>query len=91
LVRFAWDPKKAAANDRKHGVSFVEATTVFADALAELVDDAIHPERAIIVGESSAGRLLVVVFEDRGGTVRIISSRLATRAERRRYEQGKQT
>lgn len=91
MVRVAWDPKKAATNDRKHGVSFAEAATVFADPLGEVVEDAVHPERAVIVGESGGGRLLVVVFEDRGDMVRIISARRGTRTERKRYEQGKQS
>jgi uncharacterized DUF497 family protein len=70
-------------------VTFAEAVTVFADPLAEVVDDAVHPERSLILGESGARRLLVV--ERDHDEVRLISARLATRAERRRYEEGKQT
>jgi len=89
-VRVSWDAGKARANASKHGVEFVEAVTVFADALADVVDDPVHAERSLLVGESGAGRLLVVVFAERGeDELRIISARLATRAERKRYE-GKQ-
>ena len=78
-MRFTWDPRKAASNDRKHGVSFEEAVSVFADPLAILVEDARHAERALIVGESHAGRLLVTVFvEIHADEVRIISARRAT-------------
>ena len=76
---------------RKHGVTFEEAATVFADPLALIVEDARHAERALIVGESDLGRLLVTVFiEVKGDEVRIISARRATKHERRRYEEGEQ-
>ena len=76
---------------RKHGVTFEEAATVFADPLALIVEDARHAERALIVGESVLGRLLVTVFiEVKGDEVRIISARRATKHERRRYEEGEQ-
>jgi uncharacterized DUF497 family protein len=51
-VRFTWDPKKAASNLKKHGVSFPEAASMFADPLAAMLEDALDPERAILVGES---------------------------------------
>ncbi len=90
-MRFSWDPRKARSNESKHGVTFSEAATVFADALAEVVNDRVHAERALILGESAGGRLLVVVFAERSpDELRIISARLATRTERRRYEEGKQ-
>jgi uncharacterized protein len=86
-VRFTWDPRKAASNVRKHGVSFEEATTVFADPLARIVEDAVHAERALIVGESIARRILVTVYvEIEEDETRIISARKATRPERRLYE-----
>jgi len=88
-VRFSWDPRKAAANLRKHGVTFEEATTVFADPLALVLDDAVHADRALIIGESVLQRVLVTVFVERHAQeVRIISARRATRHERRRYEEG---
>lgn len=87
-VRFTWDPRKATSNERKHGVTFEEAATVFADYLAMIVEDADHPERTLIVGESAIGCLLVTVFaEAHENEVRIISARRATTHERRRYEE----
>jgi uncharacterized DUF497 family protein len=88
-VRFTWDPHKAASNRRKHGVSFEEASTVFADPLAIVVEDAVHPERMLIVGESLRARVLMAVFtEVHDDETRIISARRATSHERRRYENG---
>jgi uncharacterized DUF497 family protein len=89
-VRFSWDPRKGRTNASKHGVQFIEAVSVFADAAADVVDDAVHADRSLIVGQSRAGRLLVVVFTERDNNeVRIISARRPTRSERRRYEEGK--
>jgi uncharacterized DUF497 family protein len=88
-IRFFWDPHKAEANRRKHGVSFEEALTVFADPLARIHDDPGHSDRElreIIVGHSSRGRLLLVAFVDRQGAIRLISGRKATRHEREDYE-----
>ena len=88
-VRFAWDPEKAKTNRAKHGVSFAEAATVFADPLALLLDDEIHPERGILIGQSEAARLLFTVYvEIHEDLIRIISARRATSHERRRYEEG---
>jgi hypothetical protein len=90
-VRFTWDPRKAASNVRNHGVSFEEAATVFADPLARVVEDAVHVERALIVGESIARRILVTVYvEIDEDETRIISARKATRPERRLYEAGEE-
>jgi len=90
-VRFGWDPVKARTNVRKHDVTFEEATTVFADPLALIVDDELHPDRAIIVGESARQRVIVAVFvEIDEDEVRIISARRATNQERRRYEGGEE-
>ena len=89
-LQFAWDPRKAAANLRKHGISFAEATTVFLDPLARIHDDPDHSigeRREIIVGRSTQGRLLLVSFTERGEFVRIISARLTDRGERRKYEE----
>lgn len=89
-VRFEWHLTKAARNLRKHGVGFDEATTVFNDPLARVLDDEDHSadeERQIIVGHSLWKRLLVVSFTERANeAIRIISARAATRKERRRYE-----
>jgi len=88
-VRFTWEPKKAASNQKKHGVSFVEGVSVFADPLAAMLDDALDPERVILVGQSEKRRVLLVVFiEQSEDLIRIISARRATSHERKRYEEG---
>ena len=88
---FEWDPIKAATNLRDHGVSFEEATTVFADPLAMLMADPDHSvdeERYVLLGESTQRNLLVVAFADRPPRTRLISAREATPYERRHYEEG---
>ena len=87
---FSWDPKKATANLEKHGVSFEEASTSFGDPLSITVGDPIHSEdetRFVLVGRSFRGKLLVVVHSEQESSIRIISARVATRRERREYEQ----
>ena len=89
-MHFEWDPAKAAANISKHGVSFDEASTVFADALSATAHDPDHSRgesRLLTFGMSSVGRVLVVSHTDRGSIVRIISARPATRYERKVYEE----
>ena len=89
-MRFEWDPRKAAANLRKHGISFEEATTALRDNLAITGRDPDHSTgetRYITFGVSSQGRLLVVAHTERGGLVRIISARTATKSERKIYEE----
>jgi uncharacterized DUF497 family protein len=91
-VEFEWDPKKADENLKKHGVEFVESTTVFADPLSITVRDPDHSEtkdRLIIVGYSNRFRPLIVSHIDRSGRVRIISARQLTPAERKDYEEEK--
>lgn len=86
---FSWDWRKADENARKHGVSFELAATVFDDAAALVEADAMHAQdeaRHRMIGRSSGGAVLVVVFTERGDTIRIISARLARRSERIRYE-----
>lgn len=88
-LRFKWDDEKAESNFRKHGVSFDEAATVFYDPLyVEDYDDAHsdEEERFKLIGKSSNGSLLVVIYTDRSGTIRIIGTRQATKNERRYYE-----
>jgi uncharacterized DUF497 family protein len=88
-VRFTWDSGKATSNLQKHGVSFPEAATVFADPLALVMGDLLHEDRAILVGLSRARRVLFTVFvEASEDTIRIVSARRATSHERRRYEEG---
>ena len=89
-LAFEWDPRKAAANLRKHGVSFEDAQAVFADERARLIDDPDHSvgeERFLLLGLSSDLRLLVVAhcYREAAGVIRIISARKATRAEQRFY------
>jgi uncharacterized protein len=89
-LEFEWHADKAASNERKHGIKFDEAMTVFADPLAAIFDDEEHSAeetREIIVGHSAKGRLLLVSFTERGETVRIISARRATKRERTAYEE----
>lgn len=89
-VRFTWDPNKALANERKHGISFEEATTIFADPLALIVEDVLHADRSLVIGESIVHRVLVAVFVAIAmGEIRIVSARRATRHERKNYEEGK--
>ena len=89
-LHFEWDPRKAALNVRKHGVSFTDARTVFEDAEALILSDPDHSddeERFILVGLSSALRVLVVVHCERGDgmVIRVISARKADRQERMVY------
>ena len=85
-LTFEWDTRKAAANFAKHGVSFNEALTVFADPLARLEDDDRHSvsePRLVLLGRSSADRLVTVMFTERGPEhIRLISARHATRERR---------
>lgn len=90
MLRFEWDPRKAAANFRKHGVSFDDAQTAFADENAKLIDDPDHSEeedRFVLLGLSSSLRLLVVChcYRAEGNVIRIISARKAERHERNSY------
>jgi uncharacterized protein len=90
---FEWDDKKAAENLTKHGVSFSEASTVFADPLSRTILDPLHSEeeqRLVILGQSGLQHTLVVVHTYRGEVIRIISARPATLRERRDYERGKE-
>lgn len=89
-MEFEWDESKAAANLKKHGVSFEEAKTVFDNVLAVIFDDeanSIGERREIIIGHSQNNRLLLISFTERYKVIRIISVRLATRREREDYEQ----
>jgi uncharacterized protein len=88
---FEWDEEKARANLRKHGISFEEAITVFLDPFSATIADPHHSaveQRYIDIGNSERSRVLVVVYTERGVSIRIISCRKATPAERRIYEEG---
>ena len=90
---FSWDTQKAARNQRKHGVSFEEAATVFADLNAldwEDLGHSIAESRAKRLGRSSGGRIILLVYtvrrlHDGKETIRLISARQASRKERRAY------
>lgn len=88
--RFEWDPVKAAANVKKHGISFEEAETVFGDEQALLLDDPDHSEteaRFVLLGLSAHLRVLVVVhcYRVAPERIRLVSARRATRTEQRQY------
>ena len=93
-IRFEWDPRKAETNERKHSVTFDEATSVFLDEFALNMSDVEHSDeedRYLLIGASHALRVLIVchVFRERDATIRIISARRATRLERTQYERGR--
>jgi len=90
-LNFEWDPAKAAANVRKHRISFEEATTVFEDPKILREYDAEHStdeDREIAIGFSSKSRLLMVVSTERSEAIGIISARKANANETRRYAAG---
>lgn len=88
-----WDPAKARANARKHGVQFADAVAVLEDDRAlTMRDTSVHEEeRWVTLGLDGLGRVLVVVYAWRGESIRVISARKATARERRRYEEGNET
>jgi uncharacterized DUF497 family protein len=90
-MEFEWDEKKASTNQRKHGISFHEAATIFSDPLAITFTDPDHSEseyRFLTFGMSQSNRHIVVSHADRGVNIRIINARLMTRNERKIYEEG---
>ena len=89
-LTFEWDEEKDLSNQRKHGVSFDEAKTVFGDPRSLTIHDEQHSkdeDRYIDMGMTSRGRVIVVSYTERGPNIRIISCRKATKAERKTYEQ----
>ena len=90
-LRFEWDEEKSKTNFKKHRVSFDEATTVFLDHFSITISDPDHSveeQRYIDIGSSDNGRVLVVVYTERGSNIRVISCRKATSSERKLYEEG---
>jgi uncharacterized DUF497 family protein len=90
-LKFEWDERKAKSNEKRHGVGFEEASTVFADFLSLTIADPMHSddeERCIIVGKSEKQRVLVVVHTERGDRIRLISACQATAHERKTYKEG---
>ena len=91
MLRFEWDTRKSKANERKHGVSFAEAETVFSDENAVLIADPDHSEdedRFVLLGVSAKARTLVVChcYREDDDVIRLISARRATRTERATYQ-----
>ena len=88
---YEWDPKKAAANLKKHKVSFPEGVTVFTDPFALTYDDPDHSlteKRFITIGTSNKGRVLFLAHADRGDDrIRIISARRTTKSEAHAYQE----
>jgi len=90
-MEFEWNPKKAAENAKKHGVTFQEAATIFGDPLAITFSDPDHSmgkNRYITFGMSLRRRLIVASHTERMGKTRIINARLMDRKERKIYEEG---
>lgn len=88
---FEWDAEKARLNLQKHGVTFEEATTAFSDPLSRTIGDPDHSDaedRYLLLGLSNRGRLLVVAHTERGDRIRLITARLASKREKRQYEEG---
>jgi uncharacterized protein len=89
-LKFEWDIHKANFNERKHGVTFEEASTVLSDFLSITIPDPLHPrdeERFVTIGQSDRRRTLVVVHTERSDVIRLISARLANAHERKKYEE----
>ena len=89
-IRFEWDPRKASANEKKHGISFEEARTVFFDENAKLIDDPDHSsdeERFVLLGLSSSLKVVLVChcYREQGNVIRIISARKASTHESKQY------
>jgi hypothetical protein len=90
LLRFEWDPAKAAENQEKHGVAFEEAASAFYDDQGALMDDPDHSDtedRLLLLGMSRQIRVLVVChcYREEDTVIRIISARKATRREQQAY------
>lgn len=85
---FEWDPDKAGINRQKHGVSFLDAASVFDDpeALGMEEQRVGREQREVIPGADNLGRILVVVYTQRGDKISIISARKATGKETKEYE-----
>ena len=90
MLKFEWDINKANTNQKKHGITFEEASTVLSDVFSITVTDPLHPEneeRWVTINQSDKHRTLIVVHTERGDVIRLISARLANIHERKRYEQ----
>ena len=88
---FEWGPLKSRKNEKKHGVSFHEGMTAFADKFSYTISDPEHSMgeyRFLLLGQCSSGNLLLISRTERGDRIRIISVRRATKQERELYKQG---
>ena len=89
-LQFEWDEKKAKINKRKHGITFEEATTAFADELSITIDDPLHSDdedRLVLIGQSKAFKTLIVIHVEKRESIRVISARKATKHEQKFYEE----
>lgn len=90
MIEFEWDSAKAQANKAKHGIDFEEARTIFGDPFELVIQDPDHSEgefRFLSLGRSEQGRILVVSYtEPEPNKIRIISARIASYSEKKRYE-----
>ena len=89
-LKFEWDIHKANSNERKHRVTFEEASTALSDFLSITIPDPLHPrdeERLVTIGQSDQRRTLVVVHTESGDVIRLISARMASAHERKKYEE----
>ena len=88
-MSYQWDPNKAFANLRKHGIDFADAIEVLSDDSAITIEDPrFEEERFMTIGVDAFGRILVVVYTWRGDSIRLISARTADRIERQQYLEG---
>jgi len=90
-LRFEWEPRKASANLKKHGISFEEAKSVFYDESSKLISDPEHSEdedRFILLGASHSLRVILVChcYRSEGNVIRVISARKATFKETKTYK-----
>lgn len=89
-MEYEWDDQKRKSNLEKHGVDFIDAVLVFEDenALTIEIDESVHQEkRWVIVGRDPEDRILTMIYTHRKTAIRIISARMASRSERRQYQE----
>jgi uncharacterized protein len=86
---FEWDDAKARVNERKHGVAFADAVTVFLDPVAIDAPDLEDSARFVVIGRAASARVLFVVYAERRERIRIISARKASASQWRIYEEGR--
>jgi len=90
MLRFVWDEQKDRQNEKKHGIAFADALSVFGDPLSLTIPDLTHSsdeERFVIIGRGKLETVVVVAHTEQAGQIRIISARSATKRERRCYEE----